>query len=297
MIVTNSNAFLIVTGLMFCLFAASNGLVLAFPPDQRVVVQSTWFLPLSTSDTRNILSDFAGNAYFSETNDDQIGRLEPTSNMITEWEIASNASMSANLTGVAFDPTTGSIYFTESGTNKIGRLEPATNTITEWGLTNSSENETLRDIVVQPDVGNLYFLADNGYSIKNLDPSTNTFTEWKLPIPTSNISDIVWGFDGVFFTESGTNKIGRLAPTTNMITEWRIPSDANLSANPTKIAFDPTTGSIYFTESGTNKIGRLEPSRDVITKWDVGSKPLTVTVTPAGSVFYVDDLGRIGRLG
>ena len=120
MIVTNRNAFLIVTALMMlCLFAVSDGLVLAFPPDQGVVVQSTWFLPLSTSDTRNILSDFAGNAYFSETNDNQIGRLEPTSNMITEWEIASNASMNANPTKIAFDPTTGRIYFTESRTNKI----------------------------------------------------------------------------------------------------------------------------------------------------------------------------------
>jgi DNA-binding beta-propeller fold protein YncE len=83
-----------------------------------------------------------------------------------------------------------------------------------------------------------------------------------------------------------------------MITEWDISgSGGNLSGEPKAVAFDPTTGSVYFTESGTNTIGRLEPSRDAITKWQVDGNPLSITVTSAGSVFYVDDQGLVGRLG
>ena len=83
-----------------------------------------------------------------------------------------------------------------------------------------------------------------------------------------------------------------------MITEWDISgSGGNSSGVPKAVAFDPTTGSVYFTESGTNTIGRLEPSRDAITKWQVDGNLLSITVTSAGSVFYVDDQGQVGRLG
>jgi virginiamycin B lyase len=339
--------------LVLCLVAVMNGPLtkyalfapaFAIPPDQRTVVQSTWALPGFTQDVRNMISDFAGNAYFSETGSNKMGRLEPTTNMITEWQISSSGNSSARPTGIAFDPSTGSIYFAESGTNKIGRLEPtanmitewqisssgnssarptgiafdtstgsiyfaesgknkigrldpATNTITEWSLPNGSKNMALGDIIFDPDFRNLYYITNNGYAITRLDPATNTFTEWTLPISSSNISDITSGFGIVSFTESGTNKIGRLDPATNTITELEISSSGNSTARPTGIAFDTSTGSIYFTESGTNKIGRLDPATNVITKWDVGSKPLTVTVTPAGSVFYIDEFGRIGRLG
>jgi virginiamycin B lyase len=269
----------------------------AIPPDQGTVVKSTWVLPESTQNISDIESDFSGNAYFSESSSNKIVRLEPTTNMITEWEIPSSGNSSAQPTGIALDPSTGSIYFTESGTNKIGRLEPTTKEVTEWSLPNGSSNMTLDEVRIDSGSGNLYLIDDSGYVVTRLEPTTNTFTEWTLPISSSNISDITFGFDAIYFTESGTNKIGRLEPTTNMITEWEIPSSGNSSAQPTGIALDPSTGSIYFTESGTNKIGRLNPITNLINNWDIEAKPLAINVTPGGSVYYIDDLGRIGRLG
>jgi streptogramin lyase len=296
----------LVTVLIICVFVSSDGshgrydsvpTVLAFPPDQQEVVQSIWSLPSSSSSTGNIVSDFAGNAYFPQTSQNKLARLEPATNMVTEWTITSNSSSDAAPTGIAFDPTTGSVYFTESGTGKIGRLEPATNTITEWGPPNKSKNMTLGDIIVEPATGNIYFINENDFAIKKLEPGTNTFTDWTLPVSTSNISGIISGFDSVYFTESGTGKIGRLEPATNKVTEWTVTSNSSSDAAPTGIAFDPTTGSVYFIELGTNNIGRLDPGTEMITKWRVENKLLTLGVTPAGSVFYIDDLGRIGRLG
>jgi streptogramin lyase len=175
----------------------------AIPADQMRVVLSTWALPTYSKDISNVISDFAGNAYFSESTINKIGRLEPPRNMITEWRLPTNSSIP---TGVAFDPTSGSIYFSETGSNKIGRLNP----------------------------------------------------------------------------------------TINIITEWRLPTN---SSRPTGVAFDPTSKSIYFAESGTNKIGRLEPATNVITEWAIGSNPLAISVTPGGSCFFIDEIGRIGRLG
>jgi len=83
----------------------------------------------------------------------------------------------------------------------------------------------------------------------------------------------------------------------NIVTERGISSNSSSNAAPTGIAFDSTTGSIYFTESGTDIIGRLEPGRGIISKWEVGANPQALGVTPEGSVFYIDELGRIARLG
>jgi streptogramin lyase len=177
--------------------------VFAIPADQTAAVLSTWAIPSYSKDIANVASDFGGNAYFSETSTNKIGRLEPATNMITEWTLPTNSSKPA---GIAFDPSSGSVYFAESSTNKIGRLEPAT----------------------------------------------------------------------------------------NMITEWTLPTN---SSKPAGIAFDPSSGSVYFAESSANKIGRLVPATNVVTEWNIGSKPLATSVTPGGSIIFIDEIGRIGRIG
>jgi streptogramin lyase len=121
---------------------------------------------------------------------------------------------------------------------------------------------------------------------------------WSLSSSTNSVGNVISDYAGnAFFPQTTQNKLVRLEPATNIVTEWEISSNGSSNAAPTGIAFDPTTGSIYFTESGTDIIGRLEPGRGMITEWEVGSKPQALGVTPAGSVFYIDELGRIARLG
>ena len=81
---------------------------------------------------------------------------------------------------------------------------------------------------------------------------------------------------------------------TNTITEWRIPTDTDTS-RPSDVAFDPSTGSVYFAEG--QKIGRLIPVGNVFTEWSIGNRPLAISVGPGGTFFYIDEVGRIGRLG
>ena len=121
---------------------------------------------------------------------------------------------------------------------------------------------------------------------------------WSLSSSTGSVGNVISDYaENAFFPQTTQNKLVRLEPATNIVTEWEISSNSSSNAAPTGIAFDPTTGSVYFTESGTDIIGRLEPGRGMITKWEVGSKPQALGVTPAASVFYIDELGRIARLG
>jgi virginiamycin B lyase len=126
-------------------------------------------------------------------------------------------------------------------------------------------------------------------------PSTNTFTEWALSPNSGKVSSLSSGFGGIiYYSYSGSNKIGGLDSTTNMITEWTLPSN---SSKPAGIAFDSTSGNIYFADSGANKIGRLVPTTNAITEWNIGKSPSAISVTPGGSIYYIDDIGGIGRLG
>ena len=93
----------------------------AIPTDQVTAVISTWALPSYSKGISNIVSDFAGDMFFSDSGANKIGRVEPTTNMITEWTLSSNSSKPV---GIAFDSTSGNIYFADSGANKIGRLVP-----------------------------------------------------------------------------------------------------------------------------------------------------------------------------
>ena len=53
---------------------------------------------------------------FTESGTNKIGRLEPATNIITEWETSGNDTTKAAPTGIAFDTTIGSIYFIERDT-------------------------------------------------------------------------------------------------------------------------------------------------------------------------------------
>ena len=318
--------------------------VSGLPVDQRTVVLSTWGIPNFSNDflenPPNMLSDFAGNAYYTQPSskgiarleplrslvnewstpidnstvtptgiafDDigniyfasnvtnKIGRLDPGTGLLTEWSILTDSSNNGTIS-IASDLATGSVFFVNSGNYKIGRLDPTSSSITEWIPINTSKNIGFRDIVFDPDNEIVFSLEDNGHVITGLDIGSNTFTEWHLANNSSDVSDLVLGFNEIFFSDRGTNSIGRLDFATDLITKWSIPKD-NSTSGLTSVAFDSSTGGLYFANDETNKIGRLNPVTGEITEWSIGTKPLAITATPGGNLFFIDDMGRIGRLG
>lgn len=68
---------------------------------------------------------------------------------------------------------------------------------------------------------------------------------------------ITTGLDNyMWFTESGSNKIGKISPQSGKITEYNIPTE---NASPDAIAAGPDNN-MWFTESGCNKIGKITPA-------------------------------------
>src|SRR6266446_3963883 len=194
------------------------------------------FNPACTLDggPTSIIAGRDGNLWFTERFGNKIGRIGPTSGLITE---------------VCQVLTAG---------NPSGRVTPA-GVITEFPPLSSPTPLSGPDsITVGPD-GNLWFTEDSGNKIGRITPA-GVITEFPLP-PNLNCPPngsnsplgITAGPDGnLWFTESCGNKVGRITPTGD-ITEFAV---ATPGSGPMGITVG-ADGNLWFTESNSNKIGRV----------------------------------------
>jgi len=137
--------------------------VVAIPSHQSTVLIKSWALPMPSNQNSGfaVTSSFSGNEiYYVDSNSNTIGRLAPTTNLITEWNIPTANSLP---TSIKFDATTGSVYFIESNSNTIGRLVPFSNAFTEWNL-----QEKPSDIEIDS-AGNIHYIDENGTKIVRMD--------------------------------------------------------------------------------------------------------------------------------
>ena len=198
----------------------------AIPESQTTVSLKEWSVPTSGS-LSGIVVDVSGNVFFAETTGNKIGRLVPSTNVITEWTIPTTKMITEWIVPV-FSHSNVWKYLPTSGS------EPSSITLDASG--------------------NVFFAEATGNKIGRLVPSTNVITEWTIPTPNSDPHDVEIDASGnVYFTEQVSNKIGRLVPSTNMITEWTVHTS---DSGPYNIALD-ASGNVYFTEQFSNKIGSL----------------------------------------
>ena len=80
-----------------------------------------WVIPTVDSQPRGVAVDSSDNVYFTELWGDKIGRLVPSTNVITEWVIPKGMQVAIYPMGVAVD-SSDNVYFTEHYENNIGRL-------------------------------------------------------------------------------------------------------------------------------------------------------------------------------
>src|SRR2546422_6852 len=218
------------------------------------------FNPACTLDggPTSIIAGRDGNLWFTERFGNKIGRIAPTSGLITEFCQVLTAGNPSGITGSPRGITVGpdgNIWFAEvSGV--IGR-------ITSAGVITEFASDLIRDsgpfAITAGRDGNLWFTEDSGNKIGRITPA-GVITEFPLP-PNLNCPPngsnsplgITAGPDGnLWFTESCGNKVGRITPTGD-ITEFAV---ATPGSGPMGITVG-ADGNLWFTESNSNKIGRV----------------------------------------
>src|SRR5437667_141192 len=250
------------------------------------------FNPACTLDggPTSIIAGRDGNLWFTERFGNKIGRIAPTSGLITEFCQVLTAGNPSGITGSPRGITVGpdgNIWFAEvSGV--IGR-------ITSAGVITEFASDLIRDsgpfAITAGRDGNLWFTEFFGNRIAQITPAgvVTEFPPLPNPAPLNGPRAITAGPDGnLWFTEYYGNRIGRVTPA-GVITEFPPLSSPTSLSGPDSITVGPD-GNLWFTEDSGNKIGRITPA-GVITElplpphpnWppNCRNRPLGITAPPA----------------
>ncbi len=227
-----------------------------------------------------------------------IGRVDPRSEEITEYELNEHSRPSRIATGFGF------VWYTDIYRNVIGRLNPNTGGVAEFAIPTGTACCPITDgsipIGITTGLGGVWFAESWTQKIGRLDPWTGEITEFG---PTNGRPfGVATGFGKVWFTTAWdpwsldpSNYVGMLDPKTGSITEWELPTP---DSSPVEIATGK--GAVWFTEIAAGKIGRLDPRTLDITEFSVptsDSGPFGIAAA-RGAIWFAEVNGdRVGRLG
>jgi virginiamycin B lyase len=215
---------------------------------------------------------------FAETGTNRIGKLDPTTGVLTEWALpffpfVNQAGNTILVSRSPLHPVKAGrlVYVSLNRSNEIARLDTQTGVLTRWALPTAAA--AINGVAVQ---GNLVFFAEvAGNRIGRLDPDTNTITEWELPNADSAPQHVRISGRRVFFVESAGGRIGRLDLDSDSLTEWTIPT---LPSNPTDLELHGPQR-VAFTEFDGNQVGELKVADEAGVETVVA--PLATVVAPA----------------
>jgi len=253
---------------------------------------SEYPIPTSNSSPANVAPGPDGSVWFTEEEQDKVGRITP-SGSITEFAVP---TPEGEPSGIAPGPE-GNMWFTEYRANKIGRITPS-GVITEFGIEAPESGPV--NIALGPE-GNLWFTQNGGPKerekgglIGRITPS-GAISEFATPTPESGPFGITAGPDGnIWFTEPSKDRIGRVSPSTGEVVEFHL----NGGGGPRGIAPGPN-GEVWFTEVWGNKIGRLPSGGVPITEVTLplpNSHPNDIALGADGALWYTED-GRAKEEG
>jgi virginiamycin B lyase len=205
-----------------------------------------------------------GNMWFTEFENNKIGRIVPSTGIVSEFSLASGNHPA----GITVGPS-AILSFTASGA--IGFItDPAAGIIEYqtpgWSVT----DETQPTIANGPD-GRLWFGTDCG-QIVAYNPSTKQWAgPWSTELPCLSSANLTAGPDGnMWFTEGSA--VGKLTPS-GQVTNYPLPSVSSRT-NPSAMDITGSSdGNLWFaTSGGYAQIGKITTS-GAITYYPLSAAP------------------------
>jgi len=227
-----------------------------------------WDVPASASRPSHPLAASDGSIWYTAEAANALGRLDPNTGEIREFQIKTPQS---GPQGLAEDAS-GNIWYAADSKGQLGKLDPKTGTITEYPISNATGRDPRAPVADQK--GNLWFTVRDGNMIGRFSSAGAAFTLRPSPTPKSLPEGITVNSKGVpFFAEAGSNKVASVDPATMAVHEFVIPDSA---ARPRRIAID-SKDIVWFTDSARGYLGRLDPTTGSVKEW---ASPGGVTSVP-----------------
>jgi streptogramin lyase len=250
-------------------------------------------LPHPASGPTTIALARDGTVWFTESNGNRIGRMNPDGSGLVEYDVPTEES-SPRIIALGAD---GNMWFSEHLAGQIGRITPR-GEIAEFRI--ATPDSQPRAIALGAD-GNIWFGMFAAGKIGRITPA-GVITEFQIPTPFSGPRALAAGPDGnIWFSEFYAGKIGRITMD-GAVTEFPLPRPDSGPGDITAGA----DGNMWFVElNGTidgrvvagNRVGRITMRGD-IAEFQIPStagSPTNVAVGPDGNVWYTKgaSLGRV----
>ena len=233
-----------------------------------------WTAPTPGSWPHDPLATPDGMIWYTGQFGNLLGRIDPKTGKITEFELKTAVSGPHGLT---YD-TAGNIWFASNFQGYMGKLDPKSGAITEYKMPDPKAKDVHTPLFDK--TGMLFFTLQNANMFGRLDPKTGAIKLTTSPTPNSRPYGMVFDSkDTPWFCEFGSNKIAHVDKTTLAIKEYELP---HKDSRPRRIAITPDDV-IYYGDYSRGYLGRFDTKTGQIKEWPT---PSGAKAMPYGITFY-----------
>lgn len=237
----------------------------------------------------SIVAGSDGNVWFAEQYANRIGKINPATHAISEYDLQRSSSGSTTLPSSIVAGPDGNLWFAQSNGpdtyGDIGKITPS-GTIKEYPVTSSVPYP--HSLAFGPD-GNIWYTTGSS-GIGVMDTNGNMLHSYATAsYASSSVSrGICAGPDGNMWFADGYNTIAKINPSTGAISTYgaSLPQPMSLVSGP--------GGNVWFAGAGSF-LNKIDPNTHVVTTYNIPVPPRTATISQYGGPFVLG-VGPDGNL-
>jgi virginiamycin B lyase len=244
------------------------------------VIITQYDLPRKETMPHDVVVDAKGMVWYTDFGKQYVGRLDPKTAQVKEWEIpVLKPGFPVGTLEVDMDKA-GDIWLAMMLQGGIARFNPATQKFTTWSLPKSVDNDASQIAMVMPvhdDVDGKVWTNDAGsHMVHRLDISTGqieTFDPYQDIRSGGNAQgNTVYGVvsdshNNAFFMDFGRESVGKIDAKTGKIKLYATPT---ANSRPRRGRVD-SQDRLWFGEFRANKIGMFDPQTEKFQEYQAPS--------------------------
>jgi virginiamycin B lyase len=256
------------------------------------VIYTEYDLPRESIEPHDVVVDDKGTVWFSSFGEQYLGKLDPKTGKLTEFEIPEHKpGFPTGLLGLRSDAE-GNLWFGNMYQATIARFDRKTETFKFWPLEGDENIDAAQINMVSPQssaVDGKVWAQNNGFAgIHRLDVATGkfeTFEPFKGMSGPHNIYDVIPDSkNNVYFTDFRQRHIGRIDARTGKLDLFETPTPASAPRRGWMDAQDR----LWFGEYRADRIGMFDTRKEEFKEWLIPprwSSPYDVVVDRNGQAW------------
>jgi virginiamycin B lyase len=256
------------------------------------VIYTEYDLPRESIEPHDVVVDDKGTVWFSSFGEQYLGKLDPRTGKLTEFEIPEHKpGFPTGLLGLRSD-TEGNLWFGNMYQATIARFDRKTETFKFWPLEGDENIDAAQINMVSPQsssVDGKVWAQNNGFAgIHRLDVVSGkfeTFEPFKGMSGPHNIYDVVPDSkNNVYFTDFRQRHIGRIDAKTGKVDLYETPTP---NSAPRRGWMDGQDR-LWFGEYRADRIGMFDTKKEEFKEWLIPprwSSPYDVVVDRNGEAW------------